>query len=422
MQSVADASFDAWIKYYRADENTPNATISYYAKGSLVALCFDLTLRSEGKGSLDDAMRLLWQKSGGGPIDEADIAAALEAVGGRSYERELAAWVHGTDELPLAALLQRFAVEIDAQPATLAQRLGVRVNESALTGVKVTHVLRDGAGERAGLAPGDELIAAAGWRLRRLDDAARVLPQDGATTLARRPRPARAEPAAGPGCARAGGGRRASAQAGREGGRRGAPPVRGMDRRLNDAASAPHGSRIRRRVAWCGLLIGVVLVHLVATRELADRMASFEAAPVDAQANRSRVRADDRAGSAAAGRRGGGAAAAAGAARAASAAARRGGGVGARSAACGRRRSVRAARRAGPCRVGSSERVGGSERAGARERRCGADRLGAGRERGGCVDRRGDRGRKRRRRALRRSNGRRRRASATSSPATTAAR
>jgi predicted metalloprotease with PDZ domain len=183
VQSVADASFDAWVKYYRADENTPNATISYYAKGSLVALAFDLTLRGEGKGSLDDVMRLLWQQSSGGPIDEADIGAALESVGGRSFAREIAAWVHGTDELPLPALLQRFGVEVEAQPATLAQRLGIRVNESALTGVKVTHVLRAGAGERAGLAPGDELIGIDGWRLRRLDDAARVLPQEGTTTL-----------------------------------------------------------------------------------------------------------------------------------------------------------------------------------------------------------------------------------------------
>ena len=183
VQSVAEASFDAWVKYYRADENTPNSTISYYAKGSLVGLALDLTLRSEGKGSLDDVMRRLWQKSGGGPIDEADIAAALEAVGGRSYERELAAWVHGTADLPLTGLLQRFAIDVETQPATLAQRLGVRVSESALTGVKVTHVLRGGAAERIGIAPGDELIAAAGWRLRRLDDAARVLPQTGALTL-----------------------------------------------------------------------------------------------------------------------------------------------------------------------------------------------------------------------------------------------
>ena len=60
LQSVAASSFDAWVKYYRGDENTPNATISYYAKGALVALAFDLTLRSEGRGSLDDVMRRLW--------------------------------------------------------------------------------------------------------------------------------------------------------------------------------------------------------------------------------------------------------------------------------------------------------------------------------------------------------------------------
>jgi len=183
VQSVAAASFDAWVKYYRADENTPNATISYYAKGSLVALALDLTLRSEGKGSLDDVMRRLWHTSDGGPIDEADIAAALESVGARSYSRELLAWVHGTDELPLAPLLQRFGVEIEIQPATLAQRLGVRVSESALTGVKLTHVLRGGAGERAGLAPGDEILALAGWRVRRLDDALRALPSEGETPL-----------------------------------------------------------------------------------------------------------------------------------------------------------------------------------------------------------------------------------------------
>ncbi len=183
VQSVAAASFDAWVKYYRADENTPNATISYYGKGSLVALALDLSLRGEGRGSLDDVMRQLWRTSGGGPIDEADIAAALEVVGGRSYARELAEWVHGTGELPLADLLRRVGVGIESQPATLAQRLGVRVSESALTGVKVTHVLRDGAAERAGLAPGDELLAVGGWRLRRLDDALRSLPSGGETSL-----------------------------------------------------------------------------------------------------------------------------------------------------------------------------------------------------------------------------------------------
>ncbi|MEO8079843.1 MAG: PDZ domain-containing protein, partial [Caldimonas sp.] len=183
VQSVAAASFDAWVKYYRADENTPNATVSYYAKGALVALALDLSLRSEGRGSLDDVMRRLWQQSDGGPIAEADIAGALETVGGRSYAGELAAWVHGTDDLPLESLFERFAVAWQRQPATLAQRLGVRVGESALTGVKVTHVLQGGAGQRAGLAAGDELLALGGWRLRRLDDGQRCLAPEGPTPL-----------------------------------------------------------------------------------------------------------------------------------------------------------------------------------------------------------------------------------------------
>ncbi|HUP07487.1 MAG TPA: peptidase M61 [Caldimonas sp.] len=174
VQTLADASFDAWVKYYRADENTPNATVSYYAKGALVALAFDLTLRREGAGTLDRVLQRLWAASDGGPIDEADIASALETVGARSYAPELAAWVHGTDELPLQTLLQEVGVEWQATPPTVAQRLGLRVTESALTGVKATHVLRGGAAEAAGVSAGDELLALDSWRLRRLDDAARI--------------------------------------------------------------------------------------------------------------------------------------------------------------------------------------------------------------------------------------------------------
>ena len=182
VQSVAQASFDAWVKYYRVDENTPNATISYYTKGSLVALALDLSLRSTASrrpATLDDVMRGLWARSAGGPIAEADIVAVLREVAGPAradaMAQRLSEWVHGTGDLPLRELLKRFGVQWQAQPATLAQRLGVRVSESALAGVKVTHVLRGGAGERAGLSAGDELLAFDGWRLRRLDDALRLL-------------------------------------------------------------------------------------------------------------------------------------------------------------------------------------------------------------------------------------------------------
>ncbi|MDB5889960.1 MAG: peptidase [Polaromonas sp.] len=182
VQSVAQASFDAWVKYYRQDENTPNATVSYYTKGSLVALCLDLTLRAEGKAGadLDKVMHELWVRCKAGPMSEADFAAALEAVGKRSFAAELASWVHGRDELPLKLLLEQHGVAVHEDPAQLAHRLGMRVSESA--GLQVKTVLRGGVAEKAGFAPGDEWLAvepvgpraaapgSAGWRMSQLDD------------------------------------------------------------------------------------------------------------------------------------------------------------------------------------------------------------------------------------------------------------
>jgi len=179
VQSVAQASFDAWVKYYRQDENTANATISYYTKGALVALCFDLTLRRESKGSLDDVMRQLWRRSGGGPITENDFAEVLEAQAGRSFAPEIAAWVHGTGELPLSELLGVHGVDVAADPSQPAQRLGLRAVEAGGS-VMVKVVLRGGAAERAGLAPGDEWIGletpdGAAWRIAKLEDLALYL-------------------------------------------------------------------------------------------------------------------------------------------------------------------------------------------------------------------------------------------------------
>ena len=173
VQSVAQASYDAWIKYYRQDENTPNATISYYSKGALVALCFDLTLRAEGRTTLDAVMRALWERCKGGPMTEADFAATLKDLGGRSFSREIAAWVHGTRELPLEDLLKAHGVNVHRDPAPLQQRLGLRTADGP-GGVQIKTVLRGGAAEAAGLAAGDEWIGleAGGqaWRLTRIDD------------------------------------------------------------------------------------------------------------------------------------------------------------------------------------------------------------------------------------------------------------
>jgi predicted metalloprotease with PDZ domain len=170
-QSVADASFDAWTRAYRPDENSPNATVSYYSKGALVALLCDLALRARGAATLDDVMRALWHASSGGVVGEAQIADALAEAGGDALRHELHHWVHGRDELPLAERLAGAGVLLQAEPAPLAAALGLKLSEGALSGVMVRQVLRGSAAEAAGLQAGDELLAANGWRLRRLEDA-----------------------------------------------------------------------------------------------------------------------------------------------------------------------------------------------------------------------------------------------------------
>ena len=172
VQTVAQASFDAWVKYYRQDENTPNATVSYYTKGSLVALCLDLALRRGGKSTLDDVMRALWQRCAGGPMSEADLRAVLKELSGRSFDAELAQWVHSTAELPLAELLAGQGVQLKPETAQWAQRLGIRVTETHSVNIKT--VLRGGLAEAAGMAPGDEWLGieinGQGWRISKLDD------------------------------------------------------------------------------------------------------------------------------------------------------------------------------------------------------------------------------------------------------------
>lgn len=169
-QSVAQASFDAWIKYYRVDENTPNITVSYYAKGALVAFCLDAALRATGKATLDDLMRLLWKTSHGGPLQESDIAQALKKISGRSFARELRAWVHGTHELPVHTALARLGVKMsNHETLTPEQALGLKVVSDA-GGLVVKSVLNGCVAQGAGVAAGDELIAVNGWRIKSLTD------------------------------------------------------------------------------------------------------------------------------------------------------------------------------------------------------------------------------------------------------------
>lgn len=167
-QSVAESSFDAWVKYYRQDENAPNAIVSYYTKGALVALALDLKLRaaSDGRISLDQVMQALWQGHGqtGIGVPEDGILQTAEAVSGLKLARFLNEATEGTSDLPLAALLQPLGVRFELETSGSGVDLGVKTTADG-NDCKLTQVLEGSAAQQAGMAAGDILIALDGIRV-----------------------------------------------------------------------------------------------------------------------------------------------------------------------------------------------------------------------------------------------------------------
>ncbi len=173
-QSVAESSFDAWSKYYRQDENAPNSIVSYYAKGSLVALLFDLTIRAQTRGrrSLDDVMRALWRRFGrdfyqpgkGLGVTDDEVEALFDEVSGLKLKPLFDLAVRGTKDLPLADALAAFAIGQADRRKGDRPSLAVRTKKEG-GDCKLASVYEDGAAHRAGLSAGDTLLAIDGLRV-----------------------------------------------------------------------------------------------------------------------------------------------------------------------------------------------------------------------------------------------------------------
>ena len=166
-QSIADASYDAWIRLYRPDEDTPNRTVSYYLKGSIAALALDLHVRGETRGerSLVDVMRWLWarfQATGEGFTDD-DMRDAFREACGVDVDAELDAWVFGTEDPPLAALFASHGIAWAAEDGDQPY-LGLRTSTQGQDLV-VKHVLTDGPNAGTNLYAGDVLVAVDGRRI-----------------------------------------------------------------------------------------------------------------------------------------------------------------------------------------------------------------------------------------------------------------
>ncbi|PDV99641.1 peptidase M61 [Candidatus Viridilinea mediisalina] len=187
VQSLEQSSFDAWIKLYRPDENSANSSISYYLKGALVCLLLDLRIReaSGGQRSLDDLMRLLYQRypaSGPGIPEEGAVQAAAEELAGVGLNSFFNDYVAGVAELDYATGLAVAGLELRWQRRGPQAWLGLQVQSQGERCV-VSSVRSDGPAYGAGIYAHDQLLALDGWRINPDKLNARLAERQPGTTV-----------------------------------------------------------------------------------------------------------------------------------------------------------------------------------------------------------------------------------------------
>lgn len=176
VQSVADASFDAWIKYYRRNENSNNSQVSYYDKGSVIASLLNLMIieHSEGKENLDHLMRYLYkeyyEKKNIGFTDD-QFKQAAEKFTGKNLTDFYAKYVNGVEPISFENYLAIAGLKItDLNSGKSEVYLGA--NSSNANGkVIITSVVRNSPAYISGINVNDEIIAIDNFRVDDLTKA-----------------------------------------------------------------------------------------------------------------------------------------------------------------------------------------------------------------------------------------------------------
>lgn len=168
-QSLEESSFDAWIKYYRQDENSINNQISYYDKGEIVNFLLDIVIRTSSNGarSLDDVMRALYNDfyKRGRNYTPQDFQRAAETAAGRSLDDFFARYVRGTAELNYNAVLEPIGLRLVAADAYRGRAyLGADLAEDAGGRLTVRALAAGTPAYEQGLNTGDQIVAVEGYR------------------------------------------------------------------------------------------------------------------------------------------------------------------------------------------------------------------------------------------------------------------
>jgi len=172
VQPVAHASYDAWIKSYRPNENSPNTTMSYYSRGSVIAALLDIMIikHSDGKKCLDHFMQSLYEnfyvKKNRG-FTSKEFKSELEVFVGKNLDEFYEKYIDGTEIPPYKEIFGLVGLDVNDASSTYPD-FGAQLRSSG--GKTIIKSIRSGsAAEDAGLSVNDEIIACNGYRVDKAD-------------------------------------------------------------------------------------------------------------------------------------------------------------------------------------------------------------------------------------------------------------
>lgn len=177
--SLSQSSFDAWIKFYRPDENAVNRIASYYTKGGLVMLYLDLMMirDTDGKHSIDDVMKVLYKEYLDNPhkgVSRAHFFEVVERFWKKPTREFVKKYLDGTGKIPLKAVFEDFGVEFKEKQASKTPYLGISPKMEG-SKVLIRSIHEDSPAFNSALQPDDEILAINGLRLENLDQASKLL-------------------------------------------------------------------------------------------------------------------------------------------------------------------------------------------------------------------------------------------------------
>ncbi|WP_306591746.1 M61 family metallopeptidase [Geothrix sp. 21YS21S-4] len=193
-QSLEESSWDAWIRFYKPHEFSPNSSVSYYEKGAMVGWLMDAEIRhgSRGKAGLPDLFARLWERHGEGGLTDADVRRAFEELSGKPAAPFWEAYISGRADLDPAPIARAYGLALEAKalweglapdeagdPAAVRRAkawIGLTLSPPAPT---IQNVTPGGPAAEAGLSFGMEILAVDGWRTAAAADVNRCVADAG---------------------------------------------------------------------------------------------------------------------------------------------------------------------------------------------------------------------------------------------------